>query len=128
MTLLLFSVPPKVLLNGKNKFPGAVGTSVNITVPFYCHPEIRTVAFKRENGTTIVNSSKHAVMYWKQNVTTKFYGKSVVLEGYVAVLQIKDEIVLDFANYTLSLQNEIGQPTEWVLEHVSESKTLFIWL
>lgn len=122
---LLISVPPKVLLEGKEKFQGVVGASVNITVPFYCHPEIRTVSFKHENGTEIKNSSKYTVMYWRQNVKTVFYGKSVELEGYIAVLQIKEETVLDFANYSLSLKNDVGQPIEWVLEHVPESKITF---
>ncbi|XP_053389789.1 hemicentin-1-like, partial [Mercenaria mercenaria] len=119
---VLVKVSPKVLHEGTYTFAGAVGTSVNITIPFYSYPKIKHVGFRLENGSEITNSSKYEVSYRKHNVTYKFYNEPVDLEGYIAVLHIKDEEVSDFRNYTLVLQNDIGPPKEWILEHVSESK------
>lgn len=113
-----------MLLDGRYAFVGAIGTSSKITVPFYCFPEIRAVIFRSENGTEITNSSKYGVHYERQIVTDRFYGQSVALEGYIAVLQVNTVEQSDFSSYTLVLQNDIGTRKEFILELITEGKKI----
>ena len=117
-----FSVSPKVLHVGENKFAGAIGTSANITIPFYSYPDVTSVKFTFDNGSEIISSDKHEIYYSKSKVEYMFYEHKVQLDGYVAMLYIKDEEESDFSNYTLVLQNGVGQQTNWIFKHVSESK------
>ncbi|XP_060592452.1 uncharacterized protein LOC132747146, partial [Ruditapes philippinarum] len=118
-------VSPKMLLKITDRiFAGAPMTTVNITAPFYSDPPPQTVQFKFQNGTMIINSSKHAVSFYKGNVKDMFYGKEVEIDGYFAQLQIKNEEESDFVNYNLVIDNGIGSYKSWILKHVSQSKPL----
>ena len=113
---------PKVLLADDHNFAETSGKSVNISIPFYSFPDIHTVKFLFKNKTEIKNSNKYTTSYTRQNLTTQFYGQSVELDGYVAVLKINKEEQENFVNYTLVLENGIGQPVSWNIHHISESR------
>ncbi|XP_060599960.1 hemicentin-1-like [Ruditapes philippinarum] len=114
-------VCPKVLLEDGYKFAGASGKPVNLTIPFFSYPGIKEVNFQFQNGTVIRNSNKYTISYTRKYVTTKFYDKTVELEGYVAILRIEKEEQKDFVNYTLVLKNGVGEQTNWNIHHISES-------
>ncbi|XP_060607416.1 hemicentin-1-like, partial [Ruditapes philippinarum] len=115
-------VSPKVLLQTtERKFVGQVGLSTNITVPFYCNPRPQTVRFF-QNGSVIINSSKHTVTLQKGHVKDIFYGQEVELDGYFAQLEIKNVEESDFVNYTLVIDNGIGSYKSWMIDHIYENK------
>ena len=117
---LIFVVKPKIL-DDILRFVGRPNDSVDISIPFYSYPSPSTLEIKSQDGTPVVNDSRHSVTYMPEKVSTEFYGTTVKLDGQIAILSITDIKEEEFMTYKLELTNDIGT-TEAIFVLGMESK------
>ena len=119
----MVTAPPLFLNDPSQVKLGQYGKEVNIEVSVYSVPKYSTTTWLK-NGSALPRSSKYKTSEVSDVIRDTFYSKDVQLDGYRFLLSIYNLEKTDFVNYTLRLNNGVGQTVDHIVVLMSASKFL----
>ncbi|XP_060085334.1 nephrin-like, partial [Ylistrum balloti] len=102
---------PPVVVSKSSIVEGEIENSVSIVVEIYSRSELSAGDITWTKVAAAEKSSfpnRFVISFGVRLITTSFHGVDVMIQGYVAVLNINSLSVTDLGNYSVTIENRIG--------------------